>query len=67
MTTLSRLRKLANSSHSQSFVSIEIRELKALIRVAVAARKFCLPQDTFCASLENLMNAVQKLENLDRE
>jgi hypothetical protein len=38
MNLLTRLRELSDSSHSQSFVSIEIWELKALLDVVEAAK-----------------------------
>jgi len=37
-TLLTRLRELSDSSHSQSWVSVEIHELKALLDVVDAAR-----------------------------
>jgi hypothetical protein len=40
MNLLTRLRDLSNSSHSQSWVSVEVHELKALLDV-VEAVKYC--------------------------
>ena len=64
MTTLiTRLRELSDSSHSQSWVSVEIHELRALLDVVEAVEVLIISHyiDATCKNCTGEVNHVEQL------
>jgi len=65
MTLLTRLRELSDSSNSQSWVSVEIHELKVLLDVVEAAKHVFKANDGIGGCVDRKPAALGKLkENL---
>ena len=62
---ITRLRELSDSSHSQSFVSIEIHELKALLDVVEAVQRLTQPSDW--SNYDKRVALVKAIDALDEE